>query len=324
MKTGLPLNIVPLAYGVRTMTQPQTCQEQQDELRGSEPMTVEERDQEILNDYWQTKVKNLERENALLHARVEELERPIHPGDPVILTSMADTLRVGPQFVPRSEYESLKADAEAYNRLADMLDEVHAIGGNTGNQEELRESLQSLKADAEKYRKACVELDTSPVGMWEQLKADADEMRRLRDHPKLAPTDKDEMYLFRMTMNILELQNEKHSTIIECVKSIKADVAKWREIRERCGRLDPHGPDDIMRWIAEGEQAQAFLSNSEADAELGALVRKMPCGSGLFHENITTEDWTYSDGPAYSVRSHGKTPEETLRAALREPKCSTA
>lgn len=50
--------------------------------------------------------------SILVHAN--KLASGLPPGDPVILTSMGDMVADKPQFVPRSEYESLKADAKKW------------------------------------------------------------------------------------------------------------------------------------------------------------------------------------------------------------------
>lgn len=71
---------------------------------------------------------------------------------------------------------------------------------------------------------------------------------------------------------------------------------------------------DAEKWRAMSKEAQLLPPISRADAELGALVRQMGTGDEL----TCLEDGTIWLYDSHGERSEGKTPEEALRAALKE------
>lgn len=87
---------------------------------------------------------------------------------------------------------------------------------------------------------------------------------------------------------------------------------------------DPNSPGDVAATADFAEMAESYLTRdlqAEADAKLGALLRKLPQGWELYHGDTW---WASYGGEDDGVVAEADTPEAALKMAVEKEKDDSA
>ena len=195
--------------------------------------------------------------------------------------------------------------AESYAFLAALLEVVELQECPQGCDtiiRKLRSRIRALEALLPRYKS-----DTAAADSTEPEDTDAT-IRKLRDE-----RDTWERRCKEAERDLREARNywKRRSRNVERqLTKAKAEIERLRK--------DPFDEFVLVR-CQNAERARDRLIDEhdrlKADAEIGRLVQRMPCGSSLSHPGFV-EGWVYLD---YARRHQGDTPAEAL-AAIQEAK----